>query len=88
MQLNSPYVKAKTMKAPFMAIGNKPVIKAYLGDEEVYNRENAYDYDFYDYNNILINNKINEEIEKIFNKKKKIEITIKQYSVQIPSAWT
>ena len=43
-----------------------------------------YDYDFYDYNNILINDKINEEIEKIFNIKKTIEITIKQYSVPIP----
>ena len=36
------------------------------------------DYDFYDSNNVLINDKIDEEISKIFNNKKDILLTIKQ----------
>ena len=36
------------------------------------------DYDFYDLNNVLINDKIDEEISKIFNNKKDILLTIKQ----------
>ena len=36
------------------------------------------DYDFYDSNNVLINDKIEEEISKIFNNKKDILLTIKQ----------
>ena len=36
------------------------------------------DYDFYDSNNVLINNKIDEEVSKIFNNKKDILLTIKQ----------
>ena len=36
------------------------------------------DYDFYDLNNVLINDKIDEEVSKIFNNKKDILLTIKQ----------
>ena len=36
------------------------------------------DYDFYDSNNVLINDKIDEEVSKIFNNKKDILLTIKQ----------
>ena len=36
------------------------------------------DYDFYDSNNVLINDKIDEDISKIFNNKKDILLTIKQ----------
>ena len=36
------------------------------------------DYDFYDLNNVLINDKIDEDISKIFNNKKDILLTIKQ----------
>ena len=41
------------------------------------------DYDFYDSNDVLINDKINEEISKIFNIKKKILISIKQASLKL-----
>ena len=42
-----------------------------------------YDYDFYDSNEILINDKIHEELDKIFNIKKQILIIIKQFSLQL-----
>lgn len=42
-----------------------------------------YDYDFYDANQKLINDKINEEIENIFDIKKPISIIIKQFSLNI-----
>ena len=55
MQLNSsPYVKSTTMKAPFMAIGDKPVIKAYLGDECVYDRQNAFDHEYYQIGDLMV----------------------------------
>ena len=41
------------------------------------------DYDFYDSNDVLINDKINEEISKIFNIKKEILINIKQASLKL-----
>ena len=41
------------------------------------------DYDFYDSNDVLINDKINEEISKIFNIKKEILISIKQASLKL-----
>ena len=41
------------------------------------------DYDYYDSNNVLINDKINETVSKIFNIKKEILITIKQASLKL-----
>jgi hypothetical protein len=41
------------------------------------------DYDFYDSNQILINDKINEQIKNIFDIKNPISITIKKYSLQL-----
>ena len=41
------------------------------------------DYDFYDSNNMLINDKINEEIVKIFNIKQEILILIKQAYIKL-----
>ena len=41
------------------------------------------DYDFYDSNQILINDKINEQIKDIFDIKNPISITIKKYSLQL-----
>ena len=52
------------------------VIKAIGESEEA-------DYDFYDSNNILINDKIDEEISKIFSTKNKILITIKKVSLNL-----
>ena len=45
--------------------------------------DSEYDYDFYDSNEILINEKINEEIENIFDIKNPILIIIKQFSLQL-----
>ena len=42
------------------------------------------DYDFYDSKQNLISDKINEEIEKIFDTNNPISITIKKFSLQIP----
>ena len=41
------------------------------------------DYDFYDSNQKLINDKINEEIEQVFDIKDTISINIKQFSLQL-----
>ena len=52
------------------------VIKAIGESEEA-------DYDFYDSNNILINDKIDEDISKIFSTKNKILITIEKVSLNL-----
>ncbi len=45
--------------------------------------ESPCDYDFYDSNQILINDKINQPIENIFDIKNTIAINIKQYSLKL-----
>ena len=52
------------------------IIKALGQSEEA-------DYDFYDSNNILMNDKFDEEISKIFKRKNKILITIKKVSLNL-----
>ena len=42
-----------------------------------------YDYDFYDSNQILINDQINQEFEKIFDIKNPIHLTIKKFSLKL-----
>ena len=41
------------------------------------------DYDFYDSKHIIINDKMNQQLENIFDIKNPISITIKQYSLQL-----
>ena len=47
------------------------------------NLDTEYDYDFYDSNRLLINDKINEKIEKLYDIRNPISITIKTYSLKL-----
>ena len=88
---NKPTLKRKKNYAIISVVyNNNEELELYLDKNkklsDLINEMNLdleYDYDFYDSNRILINDKINKEIEKIFDIKNPISIIIKQYSLKI-----